>query len=98
MEFGLTDEQRAIQETARRYAREKLAPDYRKREESGVIDRALVREMGALGLVAGDLPEEFGGIGIDGVTAGLIIEEIAYADLNVSYIQLLASLMGKDIV
>ena len=98
MEFGLTDEQRAIQDTARRFACEKLAPDYRKREEDGVIDPALVREMGALGLVAGDLPEEFGGFGLDGVTAGLIIEEIAYADLNVSYIQLLSSLIGRIVV
>jgi cyclohexanecarboxyl-CoA dehydrogenase len=98
MEFGITDEQRAIQETARRFAREKIAPGYQTREQTGVIDRALVREMGALGLVAGDLPGEFGGLGIDGVTAGLIIEEIAYADLNVSYIQLLASLMGQIII
>lgn len=98
MEFAITDEQRAIQETARRFAREKLAPDYRKREEEGVIDRALVREMGSLGLVAGDLPEAFGGLGLDGVTAGLIIEEIAYADLNVSYIQLLSSLNGQIVV
>lgn len=98
MEFGLTDEQQAIQDTARRFAREKIAPDFQKREETGVIERSLVKEMGALGLVASDLPESFGGMGVDGVTAGLIIEEIAYADLNVSYIQLLNTLNGRIIV
>lgn len=98
MDFGITDEQRAIQEMARRFAQEKLAPDFQKREETGVIERSLVKEMGALGLVASDLPEAYGGLGIDGVTAGLIIEEIATADLNVSYIQLLSSLIGQIIV
>ena len=98
MDFGITDEQRAIQDTARRFAREKIAPDFQKREETGVIERGLIREMGALGLVASDMPEAYGGLGIDGVTAGLIIEEIAYADLNVSYIQLLNSLIGQIIV
>ena len=56
--------------------------------------RALIREMGALGLIGADLPEEFGGLGESSVTSGLIVEEIAYADFNASYVQLLGSLMG----
>ena len=94
MDFGLTDDQKAFQETARRFAQERLAPGYRAREEAGRIDRALVREMGGLGLIGADLPERFGGLGVDGVTAGLIVEAISYADLNVGYIQLLNSLCG----
>ena len=50
--------------------------------------------MGGLGLIGVDVPEAFGGMGQSGVTAGLIIEAIAYGDFNVSYVQLLASLMG----
>ena len=98
MDFGLTEEQQAIQDTARKFAREKIAPDFQKREETGVIERDLVKEMGTLGLVAGDLPEAYGGLGINGVTAGLIMEEVSYADLNVSYIQLLNTLNGRIIV
>src|SRR6516164_2226985 len=52
----LTDDQRALQETARRFARERLLPDYQKREKLGVLDivpsvilldeaRALARQM-----------------------------------------------------
>jgi cyclohexanecarboxyl-CoA dehydrogenase len=98
MDFGLTEEQQAIQDTARKFAREEIAPDFQKRETTGVIERGLVKEMGALGLVASDLPEAYGGLGIDGVTAGLIMEEVSYADLNVSYIQLLNTLNGRIIV
>ena len=79
MDFGLTEEQQAIQDTARKFAREKIAPDFQKREETGVIERDLVKEMGTLGLVASDLPEAYGGLGINGVTAGLIMEEVSYA-------------------
>ncbi|MEX2616431.1 MAG: cyclohexanecarboxyl-CoA dehydrogenase [Alphaproteobacteria bacterium] len=97
MEFGFTDEQQAIRDTARRFAREKLAPDYRARAENGAIDRALVREMGSLGLIAGDLPEEYGGFGLDSTSIGIVVEEICYADLNVGYVQVLGSLNGRII-
>jgi cyclohexanecarboxyl-CoA dehydrogenase len=94
VQFQPTDDQQAFRETAQRFAREKLAESYQKRATEHVMDRGLIKEMGALGLIGADLPEEFGGLGESSVTAGLIVEEIARADFNVSYIQLLGSLMG----
>lgn len=94
MQFQRTEDQQAFRETARRFAREKLVQSYQKRATEHVMDRALVQEMGSLGLIGADLPEKFGGLGESSVTAGLIVEEIARADFNVSYIQLLGSLMG----
>ncbi|MGQ0503545.1 MAG: acyl-CoA dehydrogenase family protein [Panacagrimonas sp.] len=93
----LNEEQRALRDTARRFARERLLPDYQKREQGSTIDRALVRELGELGLIAPDLPEKYGSLGVDGTTAGLLLEEIAYGDINISYIPLMASLTGKII-
>jgi cyclohexanecarboxyl-CoA dehydrogenase len=93
--FALTDEQRAIQEMARRFAADRLAPGYQERDKASTFDRALVREMGALGLIGSDLPEVHGGLAASGVTAGIVIEEIARADLGISYVQLLGSLMGS---
>ena len=90
----LTDDQKALQETARRFARERLLPDYQKREKLGVLDRGLVCEMGRLGLLGMDLPEEFGGMGVDAVTTGLIAEELAYGDFNVSAVPVGISLNG----
>ena len=91
------DDQIALRDVARRFARERLRPDYQKRESQPGIDRALFREMGSLGLIGADLPEEYGGLGLSGVTSGVITEEIAYGDFNISYVQLLASLMGAII-
>ena len=94
MDYALSEQQQAFRETAMRFAKEKLAPHYQKRATADRIDRALIKEMGALGLIAPDLPEQYGGFGESSVTAGIIIEQIAYADFNASYVPLLASLMG----
>ena len=98
MNFQTTEEQEAFRQTAERFAREKLAPAYLARAKGHVLDRDLIREMGALGLIGVDLPEEYGGLGESAATAGLIVEQIAYADFNVSYVHLLASLMGGMLV
>ncbi len=95
MSATLTEEQRAFQEVAQRFARERLAPGYMAREQAGTIDRVLVREMGSLGLIGADLPERYGGTGASSVTTGVVIEAVSHADINVSYVQLLGSLNGQ---
>lgn len=97
MSAGLTGEQRDFQEAARRFARERIAPGYMAREKARRVDRDLIREMGALGLIGADLPEAYGGLGAPSVTAGIAIEALAHADINVSYVPLLASLNGQII-
>lgn len=94
MDFALSPEQEAIGETARRFAQNRLAPLYRKHDVTGQFDRSLIAEMGTLGLIAPELPESYGGLGLGYVAAGVIIESIAAADFNIAYIQLLASLNG----
>ena len=93
----LSDEQTQIRDTARRFERDRLAPGYQRRESEARVDRALIAEMGSLGLIAPELPEDLGGYGMPSVTSGLIAEEIGYGDLNVAYIQILGSLNGAII-
>jgi cyclohexanecarboxyl-CoA dehydrogenase len=92
------EDQVAIRDLARRFARERLAPHYQAREASGVLDRELLREMGGLGLLGADLPEAFGGLGASGVTAGIIAEELAYGDFNISAVPVGVSLLGAIIM
>jgi len=61
MDFQFTEEQEALREAMMRFSRERLLPDYMTREKEGVIDRALLREMGALG-VLGVIPRRHGGL------------------------------------
>lgn len=95
MDFSLSEEQKALVESASRFARNRLAPDYRAREKAECVERELVVEMGELGFLGPELPEQFGGLGVDCVTSGLLLEQIAYGDFNVSYVNLLTSLCGQ---
>ncbi|MBN8756623.1 MULTISPECIES: acyl-CoA dehydrogenase family protein [unclassified Variovorax] len=94
----LNDDQRALQESARRFARERLLPDYQKREKLGVLDRKLLAEMGSLGLIGVDLPERLGGLGADAVTTGIIAEELAYGDFNISAVPVGVSLNAAILI
>ena len=84
MDFAFTEQQQAIRESVARLAADVLAPRYRQREQEGRIERAVIRQLGELGCLGGELPEEFGGSSLDCVTAGIIIEEIAKADQSVA--------------
>ncbi len=95
MDFGLTDEQHAIREAAERFAREQLQPGYAAREASGRLERTLMAEMGRLGFLAPELPESLGGLGLDRLIGGLVMEAIAGGDFNMAYLPLLASLNGQ---
>lgn len=90
-----TEELNALRDLACRFATEKLAPGYQAREAAGGFGADLVREMGSLGLIAPELPEEFGGLGAGAIYSGVIIEEIARGDFNFGYINILASLNGQ---
>jgi cyclohexanecarboxyl-CoA dehydrogenase len=80
---------------ARRFASERIAPGFQERDKTRVLDRQLMREMGEMGFIAPELPEAFGGQGMGCLAAGVIHEEVARADLSISYINLLASLNGQ---
>lgn len=97
MNFAFTEQQDAIRESVAKLSADMLAPRYRKREEEALIEREIVEMLGEMGCLGGELPEEYGGSGLDCVTSGVIIEEIARGDFNVGYLPLLASLNGQII-
>ncbi len=91
----LDDDLLALAEMAGRFAEDRIAPGFVERDESRVLDRVLSSEMGDLGLIAPELPEHLGGQGASRVAAGVIHEQIAAADLSISYINLLGSLNAQ---
>lgn len=95
MDFSLSPEQQALVETAGKFARNRLAPGYRAREKAECVEREVILEMGEMGFLGPELAEEHGGLGLDCVTSGLLLEQIAYGDFNVSYVNLLVSLCGQ---
>ncbi|MBS0343136.1 MAG: acyl-CoA dehydrogenase family protein, partial [Proteobacteria bacterium] len=85
----------ALGEHARRFATQRIAPGFQERDKTRVLDRTLMAEMGEMGFIAPELPEELGGQGMGCLAAGVIHEEVARADLSISYINLLASLNAQ---
>ncbi|MGC8475254.1 MAG: acyl-CoA dehydrogenase family protein [Acetobacteraceae bacterium] len=75
----LTEEQALIRDTARAFARDRLAPFAAEREAAGEIPRAVIAEMGALGLMGMTVPPEWGGAGADHVSYALALAEVAAA-------------------
>ncbi len=91
----LDDDLLVLAEMAGKFADERIAPGYVDRDTSRVLDRDLSAQMGELGLIAPELPEHLGGQGTSKVAAGVIHEQIAAADLSISYINLLGSLNAQ---
>jgi glutaryl-CoA dehydrogenase len=76
----LTEEERAIRDTARAYAQEKLLPRVSQAYLEEKTDRAIFSEMGALGLLGVTLPEKYGCAGANYVSYGLVNREIERVD------------------
>jgi cyclohexanecarboxyl-CoA dehydrogenase len=94
MNFSTSPEQDELVETARRFGREHLAPFYQQRDREGAFDRATLRQMGELGFFGVELSEEYGGLGLDSVTAGLVLEALCAADYNIGQLMVTVSLAG----
>ncbi len=82
----LTAEQEMIQDMARQFATERLAPGAAERDRTAAFPRGEIAEMGRLGLLGVTVPEAYDGAGADQVSLALAIEEIAAADGAISTI------------
>lgn len=73
----LTDDQRAMQDAARSFARKALAPHAGEWDKAGLLPNTVVHQMGELGLLGLQVPSEWGGFKTDDLAYALCIEEVA---------------------
>jgi butyryl-CoA dehydrogenase len=83
MDFDLTQEQQAIRDTCRDFAREVVAPAAEDLDRHHKFGYDIVRQMGELGLFGLPFPEDVGGAGGDFLSLCIAIEEISRADTGV---------------
>jgi butyryl-CoA dehydrogenase len=83
MDFELTTAQQAIQDKARQFAEEEVAPVSREADEKGQFPLHLVKRMGELGFLGGPVLPEYGGSGMDYVSYALLCEELGRVDSSV---------------
>jgi alkylation response protein AidB-like acyl-CoA dehydrogenase len=80
----LTEDQRMIRDTARAFARDRLAPGAAARDRAGRIEPEVLAELGALGFLGMTVPPELDGAGADYVAYALSLIEVAAGDGAVS--------------
>jgi alkylation response protein AidB-like acyl-CoA dehydrogenase len=77
-QFQLSDDQLAIQETARRFTADRITPFAGEWDEHKVFPRETIKASADLGFAAIYVSEEMGGIGLGRLEAALIMEAMAY--------------------
>jgi glutaryl-CoA dehydrogenase len=76
----LTDEERMIRDAARDYCQGRLQPRVLEANRHERFDRAIISEMGEMGLLGPTIPEEHGGVGASYVAYGLVSREVERVD------------------
>ncbi len=78
--FALTEEHEMIRQAARDFAQKEIAPIAAEYDESGEFPSKTIRKMGEMGFMGIEVPEEYGGAGMDTLSYVLALEEICKAD------------------
>jgi alkylation response protein AidB-like acyl-CoA dehydrogenase len=78
--FPFSDEHEMIRQTARDFARKEIAPVAAEFDESGEFPRQTIRKMGEMGFMGIEVPEEYGGAGMDTLAYVLALEEVSKVD------------------
>lgn len=80
--FPFTDEHEMIRQAAQDFAENEIAPIAAEFDESGDFPMATIKKMGEMGFMGIEVPEEYGGAGMDTLAYVLALEEICKADAS----------------
>jgi len=80
LEQELSSEERMVRDSARDYCQDRLAGRVKLAFRNETFDRAIMTEMGALGLLGSTLPEDYGCAGLNYVCYGLVAREVERVD------------------
>lgn len=78
--YPLSDEHKMLRDAARDFARNEIAPVAAEFDESGEFPHQTIQKMGEMGFMGIEIPEEYGGAGMDTLAYVLALEEICKAD------------------
>src|ERR1700745_3689480 len=97
MDFSFSDPEQQFAESMRRYALDRLRPEYSSYDRGVPFPRERIRERGELGITGLRVPSEYGGTEATYVMGGIAAEELARGDYNVTlFVQL--SMIAADLI
>lgn len=80
MDFQLNEEQRMWQKAVHDFVAREVKPVAAELNEAGRMNWPAIRNMGPIGLLGLNIPEAYGGTGLDAVSAAIAIEELGWGD------------------
>lgn len=99
MNFDLTEEQKMVKETARKFAEKEIMPFARENDVKEHFPIEIFKKMAGLGFLGGPIPEKYGGAGLDFISDAIIFEEIGRADSSLrTALSVQVSLVGLTIL
>ena len=84
MDFSLSDDQRLIRDTVRRFMEAEVRPVIRQYDREEKFAAAELRRLGELGCCGMLVPEAWGGAGVDTLSYVLMLEEVARIDASMA--------------
>ena len=83
MNFELTEDQKLIKDTVRKFAEEEIVPVARENDIKEHFPIEIIKKMASLGFLGAPIPEKYGGAGLDFISDAIIFEEIGKADSSI---------------
>jgi alkylation response protein AidB-like acyl-CoA dehydrogenase len=83
VDFDLTTEQQHIRDVARDFCDREVATRARELDRAEAFPDDLVPKLFEMGFLAAPIPEEYGGMGLDYLSYGLIVEELGRTDASI---------------
>ena len=80
IDFELTEEHLALQNTVREFVQGEVAPYIKEWDEKGYFEPGVFDKMAELGLLGVCIPEQYGGAGFDYISLGIVCEELEAMD------------------
>ncbi len=80
MDFNLNEEQRMWKDVVHDFVAREVKPKAAELDETHELNWPAIRKMGQLGLLGLNVPEEYGGAGVDAISAAIAIEELGWGD------------------
>lgn len=78
MDFQLTEEQREFRHIVHEFVTNEIKPLARHTDETGEFNWTAVRKMGPVGLLGLEVPEAYGGVELDAISAAIAVEELGW--------------------
>ena len=95
MDFGLTEEQRQIQDEIARFAENEIKPVATEYDTEEKFPKEIVQKAAEMGLTGANIPMEYGGAGYDTLTNAIIAEELFAADPGIG-LSIQSAAFGAD--